>query len=169
MGTIVASTPLTSKQEVIDLINQVNTSNLTVNDVSFSLPAIVAYQSRNTKLTVSAVPGSAYAGSVDVYYNRLLLTDLGYIGIQTVAPLDFPGFLQAISAQENIDLLPEEFSPVTMPAIDDGGLATIQLVALSTALKWYGQTSADYALNLPPELPALHQMINVTLPAPGYL
>lgn len=161
--------PITAKQELIDLINHDNHTTLSADDVTFSAPSIVNYQGRNTQVTVTANPNTQFSGNMNVFYNRLAVSDLGYIGIVSADIISPDDFLAMISTNKGIDLLAEEFEPFIIPVLEVGGVAQIALVAKSTAIKWYGQTMADYAFNLPPELDLLHQLVNVTLPASGYL
>jgi hypothetical protein len=160
---------ITAKQELIDLINHDNHTTLTVDDVTFSAPTIVNYQGRNTQVTVSANPNSALSGSMNVFYNRLAVSGLGYIGVVSADAITPEEFLAMVSANKGIDLLAEEFEPFLVPVLEIGTVGQIALVAKTTAIKWYGQTTADYTFNLPPELALLSELVNITLPSQGYL
>lgn len=67
-------------QNVLDLINDVNESAFTTDDLT--LGSAVAWTDpdgvnpRNTQLTVTATEASSYTGSVDVRYTRIDLADL---------------------------------------------------------------------------------------------
>ncbi len=63
------------------LLNLVNADNpiqqpLTAADITLSDPIEDIGPNWNTKVTISAVPGSRYTGSVDVCYNRVPLDAL---------------------------------------------------------------------------------------------
>lgn len=60
---------------VLDLINDVNTSSLTLNDVSVELASSGEPTLHNTLATVTALPGSGYLGARNVEYNRLDIQD----------------------------------------------------------------------------------------------
>jgi hypothetical protein len=61
------------EQILLDQINNDNSSALTLTQVSFGLPTTVggASPARDTQVTVSAVAGEGYSGSVVVEYNRV--------------------------------------------------------------------------------------------------
>lgn len=60
------------KQIIIDLVNaKVPGLALTPELVTFGLPTVQAVNGRNTKLTITAVPGSGYKNFKDLEYNRV--------------------------------------------------------------------------------------------------
>ena len=67
-------------KNVIDLINATNGSALTSAEIALGQPAEwtdpEGINTRNTSLTISAVPDSGYTGTVEVRYHRLDLASL---------------------------------------------------------------------------------------------
>lgn len=62
-------------QIIVDLINERNPGlALTPALVTFGLPTLNATDARNTKVTVTAVPGSGYKNFKDLLYNRVDLS-----------------------------------------------------------------------------------------------
>jgi len=157
------------QQQLIDLINQDNGSTLTLADVTLSDPSVVDYAGRNTKVTVTGNVDSPYENTKDVFYNRLALTRLGFIGIITDTPLTNEQFLDTISSNKQVKLLEGEFEPFTIPVLEVGAIGSVTLIAKPTAIKWLGQVDAEYVFGVPAGFDALHTLINVTLPADGYL
>lgn len=157
------------KQQLIDLINTDNGTTLTLADVTLSDPSVVDYASRNTKVTVTSNPDSPYENTKDVYYNRLALTRLGYIGIITDIAISNDDFLNLISSNKQVQLLADEFQSFTIPVLEVGEIGKVTLIAKPTAIKWLGQVDAEYVFGVPAGFDALHTLIHVTLPADGYL
>jgi hypothetical protein len=155
----------TAKQELIDLINHDNNTSLQASDVTISAPEVVDYQGRNTKVVVSANPDTQFSGSMNIYYNRLSLPALGTLDASSPVPLTVSDFLTLLSNQKKIDLLAEEFDDIVLPDIQIGEVVKIPIVAKSGAIKWYGQTVADYTLGFPPEYDIFDHFVNVTLPS----
>lgn len=60
---------------LVDMVNSANGTNHTVGMLDFGQPVADPGDdpqgTRNTKITLTAIAGSGYAGSVDVWYNRL--------------------------------------------------------------------------------------------------
>jgi hypothetical protein len=162
------------EEELIELINKDNITpkgsiNLTLDDVELSDPVSVSYGGRNTRVTVKAKPSSKYTGTKDVFYNRLALSDLGYIGIISDEPISAQMILEMITSKKGISMLADDFEPIIIPYLEAGEALKINLIAKPTAIKWYGQTQADYAFGIPAGLGLLHELIHNTLPTQGYL
>ena len=157
------------RQQLIDLINKDNGTNLRLQDVVLSPPTPVSQNGRNTKVVVSSVAGSGYAGSQDIYYNRISMSKLGYVGVLTDAPLTTSELLTMINAQKKIDLLAEDFQQILMPVLEVGDVGMITLRTKADAIKWWGETQVEIAFGIPDNIDLLHQFVNFTLPSPGYL
>lgn len=73
MTGIVSDFSKTPSEIILDLINQVNSSNLTDALVTLGIPTVTTTSGAtwNTDLTVTSKTGSGYSGSVVVNYNRL--------------------------------------------------------------------------------------------------
>lgn len=108
-----------SKQVLIDQINTDNSTSLTDALISFGLPTAAQEGSaKNTELTVSAVPGSGYTGSVVVEYNRVSLAD--FVGSKV---LDFQkgdadnlsDLIPEINALLGTNLQPDDYVDVALP------------------------------------------------------
>lgn len=79
-------------QVLVDLINEDNPSaNLTTADITFGAPTDISGSNpqRNTEVTVTAVPGGAYGGSVNVRYNRISLPAIETAGAGAGLTLSF--------------------------------------------------------------------------------
>lgn len=160
---------VSAKQQLLDLINASNASNVSLDDVDFSAPEFVFFSGRNSKIVVRAKASSPYAGEQDFYYNRLALSNLGYVGIVTDEPLSATKLLEIISQQKKVDLLADEFENLALPVLEQGDVLSITLKTKEQAVKWHGQVQVDIAFGLPSNLAAFHSFLHVTLPSAGYL
>lgn len=88
-------------QIVLDLINEENSSSLTLELVEFGKPFIASMAEANTELEVTAKDGSGYKGSVTVAYNRLDVQ--GFVPIMVGSGLVLP----VGDAVKFSDLIPE--------------------------------------------------------------
>lgn len=68
---------MTSKEQVLALLNQNSGLSLTFDQVTFDVPAINTnpIQDRNTELVISGIPEFGFKGSASVYYNRIDLNE----------------------------------------------------------------------------------------------
>lgn len=110
------------KQVIIDLLNgSVAGLALTPELVTFGLPTVQAVNGRNTKLTITAVPGSGYKNFKDLEYNRV---DLAVIpGARSI---EFPAgnatqiseIIPEINARYNINLSANDFVDGPLPTFE---------------------------------------------------
>jgi hypothetical protein len=162
------------EEELVELINKDNITpkgsiNLTLTDVDLSDPVPVSYAGRNTRVMVRAKVGSNYIGSKDVFYNRLALSDLGYIGIMSDEPITAEKLLEMITSKKGISMLVDDFEPIVIPFLEAGEALKVNLIAKSTAIKWYGATQVEYAFAVPAGLGMLHELIHTLLPSQNFL
>ena len=157
---------------LLGLINQANPSSpvLSLNDVTFGFPQSDIGANYNTKITVSSVPGSGYFGTVDVFYHRIDLTELGqYLKVLSEEPFTSDLIIQSIGRNRVADLDVRDFEALTIPDLQIGDYGTITLTAEPKSLGWVGTTEVSLVLGLPENVDLLHTLMNFTLPSNGYL
>lgn len=171
------------------LLNIVNADNpiqqpLTAADVVFSDPVIDIGPNWNTKVTITAIPGSRYTGSVDVCYHRELLDALNNSVINEVisdVPFTPELILSLLNASRNTtftlsDMVCCDCGPVcncnkggiSIPDINLGDVASINLTIRSNSLAWIGDTNISVLYGLPTNIGLLHQLLNHVFPNNGY-
>jgi hypothetical protein len=163
MADIVTNFTEASEQIVIDLINNDNSSALTEALITFGLPTTTTGTSpaRNTQVTITAVAGSGYTGSVTVQYNRVDLSTLPTINTsaQTVFSLG-----DAVNISDLIDEINTAFginlsnANTQNPDFVDGPLPTFtggianeehpfNVVADENSLVWINQMTLTVQAN----------------------
>lgn len=151
-------------QQLLDLINSDNSTSVTLDEVSVASPEAINFAGRNTRVMVTAKSDSPYAGDQEIYYNRLAVTKLGYIGILTETAISAQQLLAMISAQKGVELLAEEFEEIAIPVLEQYGSAPILLKSKAQAIKWHGQTEVEYVFGLPPNVELFRDFLHKTLP-----
>lgn len=139
-AAIPVDTAQSAKQNIIDLINDANNTEVNAADLIFDDPRTVVGQSKN--LTVIQVDGNqqkGYAGQVTMYYNRINLSSLsvltdGQIAITNSA--DNETLLSAIEKKINAVSGQIQLSDSYQP-----GDVSIDVVSKTGSLLYYGQTT----------------------------
>lgn len=137
---------------IVDLINKNNTlyHPLTVNKLTPSLPQVAVNSTKNTVLTISAVFGSGYTGSVDVYYNRIDLSQLGSaVEVSSEEAFTVDSFLQAMIDKYGLSIVSEDLLPYDVSAIQTLEETTVTLTAHPCSLMWKGTIGVSTAVGLP--------------------
>lgn len=158
-----------AQQELLDLINSSNSTDVKIDDVEITALEPANFADRNTKVVIRAKANTSFSGAQEFYYNRLALSQLGYLGIVTNEQLTVEKLLQIISSQKQIALLSEEFEDIVIPVLEAGGIGRAVLRSKAQAIKWHGEAEVDIAFGLPGNLDAFHTFLHVTLPSAGYL
>lgn len=159
------------------LLNLVNANNLiqqplTALDVTFSDPIVDIGSNWNTKVTVSAVPGSRYTGSVDVCYTRPHLVELNNSVINNMlseVPFTPEIILDFLNTSRGTDFQYSDVENIPIPLLCVGEIASINLTMKSNSLAWIGDTNISVLYGLPSNTNILHDLVNHILPSPGYL
>lgn len=125
----------------------------------------------NTKVTVTAKPGSGYSGSVDVYYRRsnlqkflgtnVLIQECRFTPESIIAALNscYNSFL-------SLDDL-EPIDPANLPC-HAGVLRCLELTALDNSLGWFGVVRVPVVIGIPAQADKLHHLIHTVMPAANY-
>lgn len=131
----------TSKQALLACLNQTNGRNVPMEDVVFSLPTAGTLAGYNSKITVTAAPGSGYVGSGDYHYNRLALTWLeveNNILLDSETSYRISDLVAILNGVHRTGLTAEDIlnwdEPV--PALEAGHPITVTLIAHPDSYAW---------------------------------
>lgn len=102
-----------SRDMVLQLFNEDNNAHETFETISFGIPTVAPDNiPRNTQLRVTAVPGKHRSDFVDMYYNRLLISDL-FVQSPLVIPVgvytDTLAVAQYLNETYGLHLDPEDY------------------------------------------------------------
>lgn len=161
-----------SKEKLLALINADNPrplSPLTFADVTFSPAVIATGGPKNTKVKVSAIPGSGYKGSVNVYYDRLDMSVLGPFSFTSETPFTFEEILQMVNEATGQDFVLDDIAEIDCSWMEIGDISLTRLEATDQSLEWMGQTELNLLYGLPGNTDVLHYLLNHTLATDSYL
>lgn len=158
------------------LLNIVNADNpiqqpLTVADVAFSEPIADIGPNWNTKITITAIPGSRYTGSVDVCYNRVILDALNNSVINNIisdVPFTPEIILNLLNSSRDTTFDVSDMCCVCIPDIELGDVASINLTIKSNSLAWIEDTNISVLYGLPTNIGLLHHLLNHVFPNDQY-
>lgn len=116
--------------------------------VRFGVPVPTTEHNRNSKVTVSGIPGKGYYGDVDIYYNRL---DLGLLvepfTFRTEEPITAAMLANYVRNVSDIEFTVADIAMDTIyPELDDGAAVDVQLIANPASLQFTGAVTlhAEY-------------------------
>lgn len=110
--------------------------------LTFKEPSKVDEHDRNTLVTIEGIPGRGYYGEVDVYYDRLSLSDMVEPFIyRTLTTINHHNLANAISNKTGIDLSPHDVISFEIPQLEDGDTRTVEVFASPRSLQWTGSVS----------------------------
>jgi hypothetical protein len=124
----------------------------------------------NTKITVNSVPGFGYYGSVDVFYHRITLPELGEIQLLSETQFTPETIVSMINAKKRVDLtsLDLDLDSVIVPSMSVGDMKTVVLATKLDSLGWTGETDVSLLYGLPGNVNLLHEIVTEIFPSDGY-
>jgi len=158
------------------VLNYLNTDNvnqvpLTLADITFSNPVPSNITVDNTLITVSAIAGSGYEGSVELYYNRIDFAELGST-VWLFSDIEFTTdiVISLLNTDRNCIFLDNtDIATLNIPYMVSGDVASVILTAQENSINWTGSTVLSLFMGFPIISNTLHELVNTTFPAPGYL
>ncbi len=107
--------------------------------IKFQEPTVVDLHGRNTLVTIEGIPGRGYYGDVDVYYDRLALSDVVEPFIfRTLDSITEASLASAIANKTGVDVTAADLATIDLPALQDGESTTVTVTASSRSLQWTG-------------------------------
>lgn len=164
---------MNSKDKLLALINQHNPLPipLSFSNVNFSLPIEDIGDNWNTVVRINALSVNLYSGYQDVYYKRNHVSELlpNGIGLLSEEPFTFEKIINLLNDERNAEIDLTEVEAVDLSNLDFGATETVQLKATDSSLGWIGETPMSVVFGLPSNINELHNLVNHTLPEPGYI
>ena len=128
------------------LLNAINSEfgkSFTTATLSIGSPQVVPGDDpANSKVSITALPGSQLSGSMDIYYNRRDISDLfsqiNAAGFSLAGHSSVHGLLNAFNTQFGLAITPEEFVDSSIT----GGQTSITVTAAPTSIWFYPGTQA---------------------------
>ena len=135
------------KTILLDLINQVDSTNLLINQFVFSDPIVPTGNApvRNTYIQLTPLANTGYYGTKTVWYNRIFIGDIGPITIPKGNAVYVSDLLPAINSTYGILLQSSDIVDAILPTTTIGGDVTITLVCSPSSYIFYGGTQITVA------------------------
>lgn len=124
----------------------------------------------NTKITASAKPDLGYANSVEVYYHRIGLEELGTIELLSNYEFTPENVVNLLNNIKGTELALEDLEQFVIPEMAEvGDVANIAIAAKERSIGWINTNTVLLGYNIPDNLNKVFETMNVTLPNRGYL
>lgn len=133
------------RSTLLGLVEKENGLTLNPVDYDFTNPTAAtppegSTASYNTRVTLSAnTPAAPYVGSVEIFYNRLDLADVGRLAavyLQSPNIDSTHGAIDSLNRRYGLNFKPEDL--IDQPAVINGDYNTITLEATAESLGWFG-------------------------------
>lgn len=162
---------MSSKSKLFDMLNAENPApfTFTESNVTLSPPLPADVEGRNSQVAVTAILGQGYSGATDVYYTRLNLADLGYMGIVSEFPVSAEEILAHLNTVRVAEIEGIDLEQISMPVLETGVVLAVRLTAHPQSYRWIGETEVELLIGIPAKANLLHTFLHSTLPAPNYL
>lgn len=136
--------------KLLALINRDNHTNIVEDQITLGLPLVNpdAGIARDTKITLSSVPGKGFRGSVTVWYNRIDLSILfknvsANVGLELTEGMTSDVLIPLINEKYGTDFEVADFEAAT-PLVVEGG--TVTFTAKSDNVAYKGSFDVAYGL-----------------------
>jgi hypothetical protein len=107
--------------------------------LEIAIPEAVDEHGRNTRLTVSGIPGRGYFGDVDVYYDRGdIAGSVIDFTFRSDVPLTHDNIVKAMAVKCDIEINPEDIDAFDQIPLTEGQTQTVILTVAETSVQWYG-------------------------------
>lgn len=111
--------------------------------IKYGLPQKTNLHDRNTTVRISGVAGRGYYGDVDVYYNRLDISDVvPLFEFRSQKELNRENVVTGLRNKHEIDIEPVDFDPFTLPPLEDGEVLERLFQVSANSLQWTGKLNA---------------------------
>lgn len=122
----------------------------------------------NTKVTLSAIPGSGYKGSVDVYYQRTSLLEAFTSSRPLVqeSPFAVQDIINKLDSRYQAMLTLDDLLPVdpSLLPTQSGIVTWLTLQAQPLSLAWVGAVRVALVYGIPDQARVLHHTLHHVLP-----
>jgi hypothetical protein len=159
---------MSSFDRIVDMIDEKNVLAFPLTRDNISLENLTSNPEKdwNTRVTVNSKRTGEYVGSVNIYYTRANLTELGSpLQFMQEEPFTLESLCEIINKTKNCQITKEDLTIDTLPDIESGMVVTFTLSASATSLVWLGNTQVNILTGIPSEAKNLDLFLNTTLPA----
>jgi len=107
--------------------------------LTFGQAQVTTENERNTKLEIDGIPGKGYYGGVEVYYNRLQLSDyLTEFTFRSDQQMTKDIVINNLAARYDLDINPDDFVDFDIPVLEEGQNVIITIDVKPESIQWVG-------------------------------
>lgn len=149
----VVTTPGDGRSVLLDVINSIERTSLTLTDLTFSIPEINLSTDplRNTKLLVTFNPGTGLNGTKVINYNRINKSELPTLTITRTTETTYYELIPALNAAYNLNLTENDLVDGPIPSMDP--TITVDLPIADTSFVFYQGPVITTTGTIPPYTP----------------
>jgi hypothetical protein len=158
--------------QILALINNQNENTVpfSLSNISFSDPIADSTTDHNTKITVESVAGAGYLGSVDLFYNRISLQQIGsFIWLFSDEPFTPDSVLSILNDSRNAFLVSTDVEQLNIPDMTVGDIVVMPIVTKPTSVNYNGESTLSLFTGFPIIANSLDNVMNSILPSANYL
>lgn len=150
----------TPQERLLALINAANPHQWQAGQLLFGPPRPAEEGVRNTVVTVTAKDGLPFAGSREVFYDRVYLVEMvgeGSVEFELDGQSTTIDLVAVMAARFAVDISPQDIVEESLPTADEFGTITVTVRAAPTSYLWRGVLT----LTLTPAVRQLTDVIEV--------
>ena len=152
---------------LFQLINSSNTKKYKIKptDVVASDPQLDISTANNSKIQLTALPGSGLKGDLWVHYSRESIGNL-HLPTQLLSELTITveSILAVLNAHLLVPVTADDLESFSVPVLNVGDILAITLSARSGSFAWIGSMDFTVLYGLPPNVDDVSAIMNVGLP-----
>ncbi len=141
-----------SKERMYVVLNDTFVPPKEFNDkrLRFSTPTVVDKYDRNTMVTIYGIPGKGYYGEVDVYYNRVDVSELLYrFKFKTNIAFNKKNIVESFTNYVQEDFTLDDFSDFETVSLANGDVLDTSIDINPDSLQWIGTLALTLENGLP--------------------
>ncbi len=148
------------QERLLALINAANPHQWQPGQLVFSAPAATDQSTKNTVVTVTAQEGLPYAGSREIFYDRVDMAEMpgaASVEFELDGQTTTGELVSAMASRFGVDVSADDIADEALPEADEFGTITVTVRAAPGSYLWHGELT----LTLAPAIQALADVIEV--------
>ena len=160
ISSIFSSSTRTPEEALIDSVNALNSTELFASDFDFSAPVAIPTRAggQNTKVTITPKSTSAYTRATDLYYRRVVASEVfdnENISLSPTTEGTLKALIPKINMAYGLNLSAEDVVDELLPSVSGvpGVLSVVSFVSTATSLQIVGSYDLQLGAKVAPPAP----------------
>lgn len=163
-----ASASMTHGEKITALIAAQNPGSghpITTSNVTLSGYVANANADGESRMTVTAVDGLQFYGTVNVYYQKYTLNNLPDLEFEFDQPPSNQQFIDRFNELTGSSMKLSDVQTFSIPAVESGVIGQVTLQGRTSSFIFRGSKTFNFVTGMPTIAPTLHTYVHVTLPS----